>query len=86
MHGEAVLATRYGVGHERPSQRLMKDKGGAGFRWQGVGLILHEVFSTFLARPQGLLQLLFLPDWLFQITSDGGYLKAPPVWAHRPTD
>ena len=44
-------------------------------------MILHEVFGTFLARPKGLLNFLFLPEWLIHFTSYAGYPKAAPVWA-----
>lgn len=44
-------------------------------------MILNEVFGTFLARPKGILQFLFLPEWLIHVTSYSGYPKAAPVWA-----
>jgi hypothetical protein len=45
------------------------------------GLILHEVFGTFPARPIGLLHFLFLSEWLIHVTSSAGYPKVTPVWA-----
>ena len=57
-------ADPFGRGHARISD---------GRAW---GLILHEVFGTFLARPKGLLNFLFLPEWLIHFTSYAGYPKA----------
>jgi len=45
------------------------------------GLILHEVFGTFVARPTGLFHFLFLSEWLIHFTSYAGFPKAAPVRA-----
>jgi len=44
-------------------------------------LILNEVFGRFLAKPKGLLDFLFLPEWLIHFTSYAGSPKAASVWA-----
>jgi len=38
-------------------------------------LILHEVFGTFLAKPTGRFDFLFLPEWLTHFPRDAGYPK-----------
>ena len=44
------------------------------------GLIRHEVFDTFVARPNGLFMFLFLPESLIHFTREAGtgYIEPQP--------
>jgi hypothetical protein len=48
------------------------------------GLILHEVFGTFVARPNGLFTFFFLPESLIHLTCEAGTGQPAPETERNP--